>query len=63
MIRRTRGISRPEPAPHGHTVPLSTTTAEERDRASRYAANHAIDADDLRLLLAALGLTEEDPYA
>ncbi|WP_411140290.1 hypothetical protein [Streptomyces sp. x-80] len=45
------------------TAPLPRTPAEERERARRYTATHATDGADLRLLLAALGLTEEDPDA
>ena len=41
------------------TGPLPTTPAEERNRARRYAASRAGDADDLRQLLDALDLWED----
>ncbi|MFG2400714.1 hypothetical protein [Streptomyces lydicus] len=40
------------------TGPLPQTPAEERHRARLYVASRAIDVDDLRLLLAALDLTD-----
>ncbi|MGA5635014.1 hypothetical protein [Streptomyces lydicamycinicus] len=42
------------------TGPLPKTPAEERDRARLYTASRAADVDELRLLLDALGLNEED---
>lgn len=61
MNRRTRGIGHLASDQAAATASLPRTTAEERDRARRYVANRADDADDLALLLDALGLTEETP--
>lgn len=38
--------------------PTRDSTHDERAQAARYVAGHALDADDARLLLDALGLTD-----
>lgn len=40
--------------------PVHPNTPEQRQRAALYVAGHARDVDDARLILDALGLTEED---
>lgn len=64
MIHRTSGIGHLPVDEAAATGPLPRrASAEERGRARLYVASRASDADDLRLLLDALGLTEEAPDA
>lgn len=47
--------------PHFERLPLSANTRDEQLAAARYAAARAVDADDCRDLLDALGLLPATP--
>lgn len=47
--------------PHFERLPLSANTRDEQERATRYVAGSALDADDCRQLLDMVGLLATAP--